>query len=52
MSISVLRTADAWWVQNLDGAARIYTAATTTGELLGDRAAIVCRSMTSTSSPL
>ncbi|UVE94311.1 fumarylacetoacetate hydrolase family protein [Dietzia sp. B32] len=41
MSISVLRTADAWWVQNLDGAARIDTAATTTGELLGDRAAIV-----------
>lgn len=40
MSISVLRTADAWWVQNPDGAARIETAATTTGELLGDRAAI------------
>ncbi|MFE3188425.1 fumarylacetoacetate hydrolase family protein [Nocardia sp. NPDC059240] len=40
MSISVLRTADAWWVQNATGAARIDTAATTTRELLADRAAI------------
>ncbi|MGW6621899.1 fumarylacetoacetate hydrolase family protein [Nocardia sp. NPDC055002] len=40
MSISVLRTADAWWVLTPDGAVRIDTAATTTGELLADRAAI------------
>lgn len=48
MSISVLRTLDAqgrstWWVRSRDGeprAARIDTAATTTGELLADRAAI------------
>jgi 2-keto-4-pentenoate hydratase/2-oxohepta-3-ene-1,7-dioic acid hydratase in catechol pathway len=40
MSTSVLRTADAWWVQTPAGAARIDTAATTTRELLADRAAI------------
>ena len=37
MTTSVLRTADAWWVQTPTGAARIATAATTTGELLADR---------------
>ena len=40
MTISVLRTADAWWVQTPTGAAKIETAATTTGELLTDRSAI------------
>ena len=40
MTISVLRTADAWWVQTPSGAAKINTSATTTGELLADRAAI------------
>jgi 2-keto-4-pentenoate hydratase/2-oxohepta-3-ene-1,7-dioic acid hydratase in catechol pathway len=40
MSISVLRTAEAWWVRTANGAAKIDTAATTTGELLADRAAI------------
>jgi 2-keto-4-pentenoate hydratase/2-oxohepta-3-ene-1,7-dioic acid hydratase in catechol pathway len=40
MSISVLRTCDAWWVATRSGAARIETSATTTGELLADRAAI------------
>ncbi|MGV0627723.1 fumarylacetoacetate hydrolase family protein [Mycolicibacter minnesotensis] len=40
MTISVLRTADAWWVQTPTGAAQITTTATTTGELLADRAAI------------
>ena len=40
MTISVLRTADAWWVQTPTGAAKIKTSATTTGELLADRAAI------------
>ena len=40
MTISVLRTADGWWVKTPHGAARIDTAATTTGALLSDRAAI------------
>ena len=40
MTISILRTADAWWVQTASGAARIDTDATTTGELLADRPAI------------
>ncbi|OBC10884.1 fumarylacetoacetase [Mycobacterium sp. 852013-50091_SCH5140682] len=40
MTVSVLRTADAWWVKTPDGAARIHTDATTTGALLADRAAI------------
>lgn len=40
MSITVLRTADAWWVQTSTGAARIDTTATTTGELLADRASV------------
>jgi 2-keto-4-pentenoate hydratase/2-oxohepta-3-ene-1,7-dioic acid hydratase in catechol pathway len=40
MSTSILRTADAWWVQNSAGAAHIDTTAMTTRELLADRAAI------------
>lgn len=40
MTISVLRTADAWWVKTPNGAARIDTAATTTAGLLADRAAV------------
>ncbi|MUL85591.1 MULTISPECIES: fumarylacetoacetate hydrolase family protein [unclassified Mycolicibacterium] len=40
MTISILRTADAWWVQTGSGAARVDTRAATTGELLTDRAAI------------
>lgn len=40
MTISVLRTADAWWVKTPDGAARIPTDATTTGSLLAERSAI------------
>lgn len=40
MTISILRTHDAWWVQTPSGAAKIETSATTTGELLADRAAI------------
>ncbi|MEU6829902.1 fumarylacetoacetate hydrolase family protein [Nocardia beijingensis] len=40
MSTSILRTADAWWVQTPAGAARIDTTATTTRELLADREAI------------
>ena len=40
MTISVLRTDDAWWVQTPTGAAKIETSVTTTGELLADRVAI------------
>ena len=36
MSITILRTADAWWVRTPRGAARIDTDATTTGELLAE----------------
>ncbi|WP_370501306.1 fumarylacetoacetate hydrolase family protein [Mycolicibacterium sp. jd] len=40
MTTSILRTADAWWVQTPAGAAPIITEAATTGALLADRAAI------------
>jgi 2-keto-4-pentenoate hydratase/2-oxohepta-3-ene-1,7-dioic acid hydratase in catechol pathway len=40
MTTTILRTADAWWVRKLHGAYRIRTEATTTRELLADRAAI------------
>jgi 2-keto-4-pentenoate hydratase/2-oxohepta-3-ene-1,7-dioic acid hydratase in catechol pathway len=40
MTVSVLRTADAWWVKTPAGAIRIDTTATTTAALLADRAAI------------
>lgn len=40
MTLSVLRTADAWWLQRADGAVRIDTSAGTTAELLADRAAV------------
>ena len=40
MSLSVLRTADAWWVSVPSGAAKVTTTATTTGELLADRPAL------------
>ncbi|OFJ54801.1 fumarylacetoacetate hydrolase family protein [Mycolicibacterium grossiae] len=40
MTISILRTTDAWFVRNGNLAHRIRTAATSTGELLADRAAI------------
>ncbi len=36
MSTTILRTADSWWVTTGDGAARIETDATTTGELLAE----------------
>lgn len=41
MTLPVLRTADAWWLQRPDGAVRIATDATTTAELLADRDAVV-----------
>jgi 2-keto-4-pentenoate hydratase/2-oxohepta-3-ene-1,7-dioic acid hydratase in catechol pathway len=40
MSLSVLRTADAWWVSVPSGAAKVTTTATTTVELLADRPAL------------
>lgn len=40
MTVSILRTADAWWVQTPSGAARIRTDAASTAEVLADRAAI------------
>jgi 2-keto-4-pentenoate hydratase/2-oxohepta-3-ene-1,7-dioic acid hydratase in catechol pathway len=40
MTVSILRTTDAWWVQTPTGAARVTTMAATTRELLADRAAI------------
>ncbi|MBP6995513.1 MAG: fumarylacetoacetate hydrolase family protein [Phycicoccus sp.] len=36
MTTTILRTADAWWVRTPGGAARIATAAATTGQLLAD----------------
>ena len=40
MTVSVLRTAECWWIQKGDRAVRVETAAATTGELLADRGAI------------
>ena len=40
MTRSVARTADAWWLVTATGAVKINTDATTTAELLADRAAI------------
>jgi 2-keto-4-pentenoate hydratase/2-oxohepta-3-ene-1,7-dioic acid hydratase in catechol pathway len=40
VTVSILRTADAWWVQTSTGAAKVDTTATSTGELLTDRAAV------------
>lgn len=40
MTTAVLRTTDAWWVQTPAGAAKVTTTASTTAELLADRAAV------------
>jgi 2-keto-4-pentenoate hydratase/2-oxohepta-3-ene-1,7-dioic acid hydratase in catechol pathway len=40
MTVSILRTVDAWWVHTPTGAAKVATGAATTAELLADRAAI------------
>jgi 2-keto-4-pentenoate hydratase/2-oxohepta-3-ene-1,7-dioic acid hydratase in catechol pathway len=40
MTVSILRTAEAWWVQTPSGAARIRTDAASTAEVLADRGAI------------
>jgi 2-keto-4-pentenoate hydratase/2-oxohepta-3-ene-1,7-dioic acid hydratase in catechol pathway len=52
MSTTILRTADAWWVDTCHGAARIETDATTTGELLAEPGKIeAARSSTQTIDP-
>ena len=51
MTVSVLRTVDAWWVQTPSGAAKITTRATTTAELLADRAAIEAATRSSDTVP-
>ena len=40
MTLSVLRTAEGWWIQKGDNAVKVDTAAATTKELLADRAAL------------
>jgi 2-keto-4-pentenoate hydratase/2-oxohepta-3-ene-1,7-dioic acid hydratase in catechol pathway len=40
MTVSILRTTDAWWVQTPTGAARVTTEAATARQMLADRAAI------------
>jgi 2-keto-4-pentenoate hydratase/2-oxohepta-3-ene-1,7-dioic acid hydratase in catechol pathway len=52
MTISVLRTADGWWVRQGSDAARIETSAATTGELLRDRAAIHVAQQSSSTVPV
>jgi 2-keto-4-pentenoate hydratase/2-oxohepta-3-ene-1,7-dioic acid hydratase in catechol pathway len=52
MTISVLHTVDAWWVQTPAGAAKIITSATTTAELLADRAAIEATTHSSDTVPV
>ena len=52
MTTSVLRTAEGWWVQTADGAARIATPAATTGELLAHRTAIDAAAHTARTVPM
>lgn len=52
MTVSVLRTADAWWVETPSGATRITTTARTTGELLADRAAVAAAAASSETVPV
>jgi 2-keto-4-pentenoate hydratase/2-oxohepta-3-ene-1,7-dioic acid hydratase in catechol pathway len=40
MSISIYRTSDAWWAGTADAVAKVDTVATTTAQLLAERAAI------------
>lgn len=49
MTLSVLRSIEGWWVQTVDGAVPIATAATTTAELLADRAVIAAAADTDSS---
>jgi 2-keto-4-pentenoate hydratase/2-oxohepta-3-ene-1,7-dioic acid hydratase in catechol pathway len=52
MTLSVLRTIDAWRVQTPAGAAKINTSATTTAELLADRSAIEAAAHSSDTVPV
>ncbi|MBV1854351.1 fumarylacetoacetate hydrolase family protein [Catellatospora tritici] len=52
MTISVLRTADAWWARTPTGAAKIATEATTTGELLADGLAIAAATASADTVPV
>jgi 2-keto-4-pentenoate hydratase/2-oxohepta-3-ene-1,7-dioic acid hydratase in catechol pathway len=52
MTTSILRTADAWWVQTASGAAKIDTTATTTRDLLADRAALEAAAASSDTVPV
>jgi 2-keto-4-pentenoate hydratase/2-oxohepta-3-ene-1,7-dioic acid hydratase in catechol pathway len=52
MTLSILRTADAWWVSTATGAVKVNTEATTTAGLLADRAAIDAAASGSQAVPL
>jgi 2-keto-4-pentenoate hydratase/2-oxohepta-3-ene-1,7-dioic acid hydratase in catechol pathway len=52
MTISILRTDDAWWVATESGATKIASDAATTGELLADRATIEAAASASERVPL
>ncbi len=52
MTISILRTADSWWVQTPNGATKIATTAATTGELLAERTAIDAAATSSDTVPV
>ena len=52
MTVSILRTADAWWVQTPTGAARVTTTASTTRQLLAERAAIEAAAHSSDTVPV
>jgi 2-keto-4-pentenoate hydratase/2-oxohepta-3-ene-1,7-dioic acid hydratase in catechol pathway len=52
MTISILRTAEGWWVQTAAGAAKIATTAATTGQLLTDRDGIEAAAHVSDTVPI
>jgi 2-keto-4-pentenoate hydratase/2-oxohepta-3-ene-1,7-dioic acid hydratase in catechol pathway len=52
MTISILRTAEGWWVQTAAGAAKIATTAATTGQLLADRDSIEAAAHVSDTVPI
>jgi 2-keto-4-pentenoate hydratase/2-oxohepta-3-ene-1,7-dioic acid hydratase in catechol pathway len=52
MSMSILRTADAWWVATPSGAVKVNTDTTTTAGLLADRAAIAAAASGSPAVPV
>jgi 2-keto-4-pentenoate hydratase/2-oxohepta-3-ene-1,7-dioic acid hydratase in catechol pathway len=52
MTLSILRTADAWWINTATGAVKVHTEAPTTAALLADRAAIDAAASGSDAVPL